>query len=395
MFVLTHDDVSAQKKRMSLSPLPAGKSSTTDVSDLIQKAIDSLSDKGGGSLLLQAGTFLIKYPVFVKNNVRVYGVGQKTRIKANISASEGRCAFVVGNSYEWNLEKSQEYRKKRARGWLSNDKFKDIRTEEGLNLVTTDSRVVARNAAVENLLIEFDYTGCGSNWGGYGIQFANAANCSASNIWTINACQAVGIGSDTGPSTGSCVNVTCRGIHVLAPDPVRTYYAIGFISSSNNCEITDSDSKVEMTAGSKDGSLIAMNFAKNCVIRNIDGVVGNTITSEGVLLNNSYGCVVENVRVRKARKGIVTSFTDFDLLKKNGNARSRFSGIQISDCESAIYATSKFTIFEDIDITGCKKAISYNINATNNEFRGFGYWKGISKEDSSWLSSHNSFSVSK
>ncbi|MDN5284312.1 MAG: phage tail fiber protein [Mucilaginibacter sp.] len=361
-----------------------------DISALFQNLIDKLYESGGGSIFIPAGTYRIGYTIFVPSHIKIYGEYKKTIIKANISVSEGRCAFLVGDSHEVNYNVVKRMQKANTKGWPANPDYADIKMLEGLNLLSTDKRIKTRNSSIQNLLIMFDYTPCKSNWGGYGIQFSNAANCYAKNIWTMNACQAIGIGSDTPPSSPACVNVSCYNIHVIIPDMVHTYYAIGFISNSNNCSINNADSYHSCSPDSPDGSLVGMNFSKNCSIKNIKGVVGRSKTSEGILLNNSYGCLVENIEISNAIKGISVSFTDYDQLIKFNSLTNIINNVKIKDSENGICLLSKYTSFNNINLTNCKFALTYNINATNNTFSGFANYLGSLKDsDKKWIIEHN------
>lgn len=366
--IILYIPVFAVKKEINIVTIGADNKGRVDASGIFQKAISKLTSIGGGTLLVPQGTYLFKYTVFVSSNVKIKGVGAKSVIKANISISEGRCAFFVGDSHEWNFKTMEGFRAKKVRGWPRNLSFIDVAMGDGLTILKNDKRIVTKNSSIENLKIVFDYTGCGSNWGGYGIQFGNAADCSAKYIWTLNACQAIGIGSDVPPSSPGCVNINCDNITVISPDPVRTYYSIGMIANSNNCSITNSQSLSQCTPGTEDGSVVSINFGKNCVIRNIKANVGKSNTSEGVFLNNAYGCVVENVEISNAKKGIAVSFTDYKSLLKHQKLPNLLTSMTIKNSDIAISLFSKFNIFSGLTIVNCAKNIEFNINATNNTF---------------------------
>lgn len=368
-FVLQLNSLLVIGNEINLVKFGADNTGKIDVSLVFQNALKLLSGmKGGGTLQLPEGVYLLKYPVFVPSNIKIIGKGEKTIIKANISISEGRCAFVVGNSYEWNSDVINNFRLKGKRGWPRNTVFKDILMGQGLNLRSADNRIRTRKSSIENIMIIFDYKGCKSNWGGYGIQFSNAADCSAKNIWTMYACQAIGIGSDTPPSSPACVNIHCSNIYVVRPDSIRTYFAIGMIANSNNCSITNSKSLYQCTENSKDGSIVSMNFTKNCSIRNIQANVGRTETSEGVFLNNSYGAIVENITINNAKKGIAISFTDYDSLLKNSLLKNKIDYVMVKNSDVALLILSKFNIFNNFISQNCKLDIEFNTNATNNIF---------------------------
>lgn len=370
-FITINLEARSSTNKIDLKNISIDKRGKTDVSAIIQNAIDLLSAKGGGSLYMPEGIFLIKYPLFVPSKINIFGKSQKTIILANISIEEGRCAFLVGDSYEVNKHTINKFREQHVRGWPVNPTFKDIPMGDGLTLNPNDQRIVTRHSSIQNLLIKFDYTNCKANWGGYGIQFSNAAMCTAMNIWTINACQAIGIGSDTPPATPACAYVHCSNIHVLKPDPVHTYYAIGFISNSSNCSITNSDSYVECTRNSPDGSLLAVNGVKSCLVKDISGSVGMSRTSEGILLNNAYGCIIKHIQIQNAKKGIVTFYTNYINLLLNKGAPDIIKDIRIKNCQTGICILSKYAVISGVHIQNCKIPLAYNINTSDNKLTGF------------------------
>lgn len=378
-------------KTINILDYGADSNGKIECSNIFQSAIKELENFGGGRLYIPQGDYFIQYPIFVPSNINIIGDGIKTKIRANISVAEGRCAFVIGNSYEWNLQKAAYNRSKKLREWLVNKSYKDRSIKECLKRTASDKTIEARNSSIQNLYIEFDYLGCKSNWGGYGIQFCNAADCFASDIWTKNACQAIGIGSDVPPSTPGCVNVYCYNIHVVQPDPIQTYYAIGFIASSNNCGIINSNSLVQMRDNSENGTIVAVNFVLKCRIENIRGSVGRTKISEGVLLNNAYGCIVKNICINNAKKGIVTSFTDYDYLLSQRSLRNKIDSVKILNSDIGVSLLSKYNDFSNVDLENCITPLRYNINATNNIFTNFIYMKQLPIKQQNWLNNNNVF----
>lgn len=55
---------------------------TTDSAGVIQKAIDVASRKGGGTVQLAAGTYMVSRPLIVRSGVTLKGAGSSTRVKA-------------------------------------------------------------------------------------------------------------------------------------------------------------------------------------------------------------------------------------------------------------------------------------------------------------------------
>ncbi|SDL46322.1 pyocin knob domain-containing protein [Siphonobacter aquaeclarae] len=348
--------------------------SGTDVSGFFQTAVDYLNSIGGGTLYVGAWEdttryYLFKYPVFIPSNVNVVGDGKATRILANISASEGRVALMVGDSREWNRAMTALNRKK---GWFTSiqtEAFTDIPLGEGRFITRNDPRIVSRNVQIRNLYIKFDYTGKGSLWGGYGIQLGQAADCLVENIWTENATQAFGVGSDSGDLTPACVNITVRNIHVVKPDPVHTYYAIGFVSNSNNCLVENCDSPVKMTAGTPNGTLVAVSVVSDVVIRGITGSVGRTVTSQGVFINNAQNCTVESCVIDDAKDAVAAFFNNATPSWISPLRGNTFRNVTATNSDNLINTCSKYDRFENIQGRGYVNSISFlNVNGTDNTF---------------------------
>lgn len=352
--------------------VPSTSVSGSDVSGKFQVAVDYLNAIGGGTLYVGAWEdttqyYLFKYPVFVPSNVNIVGDGKATRILANISVNEGRVAFLVGNSREWNRAVTAGYRAAGGFGWIENTGYTDVPKPDGMTIKSYDSRIVSRNVQIRNLYIKFDYTGKGSNWGGYGVQFAHAADCTLENIWSENACQAFGVGSDAVPSTPACVNITIRNIHVVKPDPVHTYYAIGFVANSNNVLVENCDSPVKLTAGSPEGSIIATAAAKNVTFRGIVAACGRSQNAQAIFINDSQDCVVENCVIDDAKDAVATFF--FNLSYLSASHPNTIRNVVATGCDNLINAGSKYDRFENIQGTGYTNSIKmYNINTSGNTF---------------------------
>lgn len=117
--------------------------------------------------------------------------------------------------------------------------------------------------------------------------------------WT----QLIGMGSDTPPETPSNHNCSATNLYILQPDLVRTYYSVGFMANSSNCTIQNAKQWEPMTAGSKNGSGVALNFCEDCIVSDIDiPDLGRTQTSEGILINNSSGCLIQNITIGNAKR---------------------------------------------------------------------------------------------
>jgi hypothetical protein len=339
-----------------------------DDSGILQVAIDYLTSIGGGKLVLPAAKIFLQYPVFVTYNMEVIGQGIATHIISERDVHSGRVAFVVGNAHEWNRQTVDASRAlNHPTSVTTNPTYPDIACN-GVTWLLPDGSthaIEAQNSHIKNLLIEFVYTA--DSWGGYGIQFAHAYNCTADNIWSINACQAIGIGSDTPPSTPGCNSVFCTNIHVISPDAVHTFYAVGFIANSLNCSISGFSSPTPLTAGSPDGTLAAINECEDCNISNGSGTVGPSSTSEGILINNAKSCYASNILVRDAVKAYVTYFTETMFI--DSTKRNSFSNCVAYDSGIIMMVLGKYTDFNNIKGYNYTTAINFDsINATNNVF---------------------------
>ncbi|MFC4099723.1 pectate lyase family protein [Paenibacillus xanthanilyticus] len=342
-----------------------------DASIAVQQAIDDLVRQGGNGTVYLPGAsqpYFWRYPVFVPSNIRVVGDGMTTRLRVAISGDEGRCAFVVGNSREWNRARRDMLVASKIRGTLRNDAFTDIPFQDGRRLEPDDSRIRSRYASIENLFIDFDYTSTRSNSGGYAIQFAHAANCFARNIWIRNATQGIGIGNDVDGSTPGCVETWAENIYVESPNKVSSYYSIGFIANSNRCYIRNGESYDPVAETTEHGSLASIANSNACRLEHIRGHVGRGQTSEGILINNSRACTVDTAHIENARVGIATHFYS-DAARGgiiNAAHPNLFRNIVVKNSDTMLQLSSKYDLFEHVRGFGNLTDIYFNLNATDN-----------------------------
>ncbi|MFB9330119.1 hypothetical protein ACFFSY_29605 [Paenibacillus aurantiacus] len=345
-----------------------------DASIAVQQAIDDLVRQGSNGTVYLPGSnqpYFWRYPVFVPSNIRVLGDGMTTRLRVAISGDEGRCAFVVGNSREWNRARRDALVASKVRGTLRNDAFVDIPFQEGRRLEPTDSRIRSRYASIENLFIDFDYSAARSQSGGYAIQFAHTANCFARNIWIRNATQGIGIGNDMEGSTPGCVETWAENIYVESPNKLSSYYSIGFIANSNRCYIRNAESYDPVDATTEHGSLASIANSNACRLEQIRGNVGRGQTSEGILINNSRACTVDMAYIENARVGIATHF--YTDASRGGIINSAypnlFRNIVVRNSDTMVQLSSKYDQFENVRGFGNLTDIFLNLNATDNRIR--------------------------
>ena len=340
-----------------------------DDSLAFQNAISAAHQTGTGRVYIPKPVveYLIKFPVFIQSNTEVYGEGESSKIVfENPVFSKGRGGFVIGSSLEANRELGFEHYKNRNISSTINNHFQNPTQRQYLR--DNPSFIQAEKCIIHDLYLEARFTpNSESNWGGYGINFVNAQDCHAYNIWGKGWTQLIGMGSDTPPETPSNHNCTAQNLYVLEPDLVRTYYSIGFIANSTNCSIQNAKQFVAMTDGSSNGSGVALNFCEDCIISNIEiPNLGRTQTSEGVLINNSSGCIVQNINIGNAKKAVSLFYKQSKSHEKTKpNIIKNIKGI---DCDIVLSVYSKLNIIKNITGEKCKRIIALmNTNAAKNE----------------------------
>lgn len=281
------------------------------------RMFEYLRAKGGGVIYMDSrATYYVDYLNFVPSNVTIYACGATIK-HINPRSIYGRGGLVVGSSYEWNYETVKAaYTSGNYPASTSNPAFTDPVLQQYLEF--NPSFVQAENVHIHDLRMEAVFTDS-TYWGGYSLNFANARHCRVHNLRAKGWTQALNVGSDTNLSTPSCFDVRAYNTIVEEPDLVRTYYSIGFISNSTECELDGWAQMKPMTDGTQNGSAVATNVVDRCYIR--DGHVpnlGKTVSSEGVLLNNATNCVVEGIDIRNCTSVISTFYTLNAFSTENG-----------------------------------------------------------------------------
>ncbi|MDK6764909.1 glycosyl hydrolase family 28-related protein, partial [Klebsiella aerogenes] len=225
--------------RFSVTDFGAKGDGVTDDSFAFQKAFLKANEAGGGTVYFPPPKkeYLLRFPVFIFNNTEAYGDGKDTRIVfENPVFSKGRGGFVIGSSLEANRDLALTRFSNKSLSTTINNNFKNPVQRHYIR--DTPELAQAKGSSLHDIYLEARFTaGSESSWGGYGINFVNAIDCHASNIWGKGWTQLIGMGSDTPPETPSNHNCSAKNLYVLEPDMVRTYYSIGFMANSSNCTI--------------------------------------------------------------------------------------------------------------------------------------------------------------
>lgn len=358
----------SQLTLLNISDFGAKGDGLNDDSSAFQKACDHAKALGGARIHLPDPVkyYRLTFPVYLSSNTEIYGQGSKTKIVFEDPIfNKGRGGFVIGSSLEANRDVAHEwYRNKKTLTTLNNN-FKNPAQRQYLR--DNPEFLQAENSIIHDILIEAIFTKDSNlSWGGYGINFINARECHAYNIWGIGWTQLIGMGSDVPPETPSNHNCTAKNLVVIKPDLRRTYYSIGFIANSTNCTIENATQYSPMTADSINGSGVATNLCEDCTISKIKiPDLGRTRTSEGILINNSSGCVVEDIYIGNAKTAVSVFYSMKETL--NPQKPNTLINIEGENCDAVLTIYSKFNVIKNITGKNCGSVIVLkNNNATNN-----------------------------
>ncbi|MBP2197602.1 hypothetical protein [Pantoea cypripedii] len=274
----------------------------------IYNMLEAIRTAGGGVIWMNPNaTYWVDFVNFIPGNVVIYA-NNATIKHVNPTSAYGRGGLVIGSSREWNYATAKAlYVAGTYPGSISTSGVTDLPL--GTYLRDNQSYVQAQNVTIHDLRMEA-YFSSSTSWGGYAINCVNAQHVRIYNLKTYGWTQAFNFGNDSSTSSPSCHDVMAYGVTVEQADMVQTYYALGFIANSTNCGVDGGTLLTAMTAGSTNGSGVATNYVESAIIRNIKiPSLGLTTQSEGVLLNNSKGGIVENIDIRNCTNVISTYFT--------------------------------------------------------------------------------------
>lgn len=343
----------------------------TDDSYAIQSAIRDAVRLGTYRVFIPAPKveFLCKYPIFLMSKVEVFGTGFASKVVfENPTFSMGRGAFVIGSSYEINREKV--FAAYDSGAWVGKPVKDESYVNPGHRVFIRDNAqyIECEDASIHDLYIEAKYTGS-TKEGGYGVNFVNAKDCTAYNLAGKGWTQLIGMGSDVPPETPSNYRCSAFNLHVFEPNQVKTYYSIAFIANSTDCIVQDAWQYKACAEGTPNGSGVATNITEDCTIRNIHiKDLGRTNTSEGVLINNSRGTLVENIHVGNAKTAVAHFYKEYGDM--NDAARPNiFRNITGVRCDSTFATRAKHAIIDGLTSRNCLREVFFgNLNATNNTF---------------------------
>ncbi|MFT4271808.1 MAG: phage tail fiber protein [Pantoea sp.] len=273
------------------------------------RMLEYLRNRGGGIIWLKPNeTYWVDFINFIPSNVVIFGNAATIKHVDPLS-TYGRGGLVCGSSREWNYAKAKAaYVAGSYPASVSDSTVAELALKSYLR--DNQSYVQAENIIIHDLRMEAVFTDS-TYWGGYAINCVNAQHVRIYGLRAKGWTQAFNFGNDSSTSSPSCHDVKAFDVTVEQGDLVRTYYAIGFIANSTSCDVVGGSLLASLTAGSTNGSGVATNYVENCEIRNINiPNLGLTASSEGVLLNNAKGCVVDNIDVRNCINVVSTYYTD-------------------------------------------------------------------------------------
>lgn len=380
-------------KLLSIADFGAKGDGLHDDSPAFQKACDQAKALGGAKIHIPDPVkyYRLTFPVYVSSNTEIFGQGSTTKIVFEDPLyNKGRGGFVIGSSLEANSDFAHQWYRNQTTLTTINPDFKNPAQRQYLR--DNPQFLQAENAVIHDLLIEAIFTKDDTlSWGGYGINFVNAQGCHAYNIWGVGWTQLIGMGSDVPPETPSNHNCSAKNLVVRQPDLRRTYYSIGFIANSTNCTIENATQDSPMTADSMNGSGVATNLCEDCAIKKIRiPDLGRTRTSEGILINNSSGCVVEDIYIGNAKTAVSVFYSMNEALDpQKPNTLTNIQGVK---CDAVLTVYSKFNVIKNVSGENCKSVIVLkNSNATNNKIYSLSKDVTMPKNDARKLISDNNF----
>lgn len=310
----------------------------------IQMALNYVSSLGGGRVFVPvpAVEYLCDYPVFVWSNTELFGVGSASIITfLNPTFAHGRGGIVIGSSLEANRELAMiAYANNTYPGATTNNPAY-VNLPLGTYLRDNPAKIETRESSVHDLTVRATWN-AGAGWGGYGINFVNAWNCHAWNIFGQGWTQMFGMGSDVAPETPSNHMCTAFESHVVSPDPVRTYYAFGFMANSTNCHFHHGYQHKPCT-GTTEGNMAAANQCEDSSIQHMYCAdLGKIGSSAGVYVADCRDFLVDHIYIGNAKRAAQSFFFNAASIVQ---ARPIVFGKNIvgTDCDVVISIGTKYT----------------------------------------------------
>lgn len=344
----------------------------TDDCLAIQTAIRTAASKGISRVYVPAPAVYYRctYPVFLLSGITLYGDGPQSYIVfENPIFSKGRGALVIGSSHEINRDLVFAAYDSGVWAGKTTINANYVNPAQKQFLRDNPSFIECQYAVVRDLRIDAIYTGSTQD-GGYGVNFVNAWQCQAYNISGAGWTQLIGMGSDVPPETPSNHLCDAWNLNVLEPNQSKTFYSIGFMANSTNCSLHDAIQHKPMRDGSANGSAIATNITEDCWVYNITVPnLGRTVSSEGILINNSKGCVVENVTIKGLASAKVISAVSHYFTDSTFNDTEKpcvFRNITAVNADHAVSLRGKYCVVQDV----VTHAVTYDLYMGNNNASG-------------------------
>ena len=331
------------------------------------RMFEYLRSRGGGGVACNPrSNYYLDFVQFVPGNVKIRANGARVTFINPLSAY-GRGGFILGSSREFNYEAAKNaYLSGNYPASIINRSFVDPGQKQYLR--DNQDLVQAENIIISDLVLEASFTDS-SRWGGYAINCVNAQHIEISNCTTIGWTEGINVGSDVPPNTPSCHDVKINGLTVIRADLIRTYYAGFFFANSTDCRVSKATLLAPLTEDTDNGSFGATNFTENCVVEDITvPKLGRSVSSEGILINNSKSCLVRNVFIGNAKSAVSTYYVDPDM--NDENKPNVFDSVIGVDCDQVLSIAGKYASFSNISSINCKQDVLFrNGNATGNKLK--------------------------
>ena len=353
----------------------------------------------GGAIIeipTPAVEYKIGFPVYLFNNTHFKGSGINCRINFTdpLYARKSRSGFVMGSGREQNRNKAIQCLMSGT--WATTGSVVDstfVELDRGVYLRDNLSKVQSSNCCVSDVYLVASYPNGTTLKGGYGVSFANAIDCEAYNLWGEGWTEIINIGSDVPPATPSCHNCHAYNIVSVEPNNYETYYSAGFIANSTDCTIHDYFQLKQIADGSPHGSGASMNYTENCALYNFNiPSLGRTNTSEGLLVNNSKGALVFNIRIGNAKTGVAEYYDTGAGIFYDADNPNVFYDIHANNCDHAVALRAKYSVWKNVTQTNCNDHVYFGTsNAQYCDVRfvpdAIGYGSGLTP----WIILQNNY----
>lgn len=337
-----------------------------------QRCISAVNDAGGGRVFIPNPPveWMLDSPVYLFNRTETFGSGPGCKIVfLNPLFSHGRGGFVMGSSVEANRAKAMANYAAGTFPAASTIDNSYVNLPLGTYLRDSPANVESRDCSIHDIYPIARWT-LPTGWGGYAINFVNAWNCHAWNIYGEGWTQIIGMGSDVAPETPTNHACTAYQIHCMTPDPLRTYYSIGFISNSTESHLSIGRQHMpctELGDGAKEGNMAAMNSCEDCTITDMKTPNLGKISyasSTGVYMADCRGCFIDDIDIGNAKRAAQSFFFRAESISAT---KPNVFGKNIigRNCDTVISMGAKFTHVLGFKNIGCTYDIEfYNSNVT-------------------------------